>query len=129
MPFIRATISNPDLPDATQHKIAEQLTRLAVDVLGKPADRTTVHLNLVPASRYYVEGRPVTSCTGAQVEVTVTIGTNSADEKARFIREAYQLLSDTLGTLPPVAGVAIVQMDPESYGYNGVTQLDFRRQG
>ncbi|MFI9721927.1 hypothetical protein ACIHFE_20075 [Streptomyces sp. NPDC052396] len=40
---------------------------------------------------------------------------------------AYQLLCDTLGLLPPVAGVALYEMHPESYGYNGVTQLEFRR--
>ncbi|MFF4405854.1 4-oxalocrotonate tautomerase family protein [Streptomyces sp. NPDC001262] len=127
MPFIRATISNPELDRATQESLAKGLTDLAVTALNKPLDRTTVHVNLVPAERYYVGGVPVDGVTGAHVEVSITAGTNSAAEKARFISETYELLRSTLGLLPPVAGVALYEMHPESYGYNGVSQLEFRR--
>ncbi|MFC3998388.1 4-oxalocrotonate tautomerase family protein [Nocardiopsis sediminis] len=127
MPFIRATISDPDLSPAAQKTLATGLTELAVTTLKKPLERTTVHLNLVPADRYYVGGELVTGATGAHVEVSITVGTNSADEKARFIAQTYELLRSTLGVLPSVAGVALYEMHPESYGYNGITQLDFRR--
>ncbi|MCT9076612.1 tautomerase family protein [Streptomyces fulvoviolaceus] len=127
MPFIRATISDPHLDRATQETLAKGLTQLSVAVLDKPIERTSVHLNLVPAERYFVAGEPVGEATGAHVEVSITAGTNSADEKARFIRETYELLRTTLGLLPPVAGVALYEMHPESYGYNGVTQFDHRR--
>jgi 4-oxalocrotonate tautomerase len=127
MPFIRITISDPQLDRATQETLAQGLTGLAVTVLNKPLERITVHLNLVPADCYYVGGEPVREATGAHVEVSITAGTNSADEKARFISRTYELLRTTLGLLPSVAGVALYEMHPESYGYNGVTQLAFRR--
>ncbi|MGP3975816.1 tautomerase family protein [Streptomyces sp. 8N114] len=127
MPFIRATISNPQLDPATREVLVKGLTDLAVTTLNKPLERTTVHLNLVPADHYYVGGEPVGEATGAHVEVSITAGTNSADERARFISQTYDLLRSTLGLLPSVAGVALYEMHPESYGYNGVTQLDFRR--
>jgi 4-oxalocrotonate tautomerase len=128
MPFIRVTISNPQLDRATQETLAKGLTDLAVTTLKKPLERTTVHLNLVPADRYYVGGEPVRTATGAHVEVSITAGTNSAEEKAHFISQTYELLRTTLGLLPSVAGVALYEMHPESYGYNGMTQLEFRRQ-
>lgn len=127
MPFIRATISNPQLDSATRETLVKGLTDLALTTLNKPLERTTVHLNLVAADHYYVGGEPVGEATGAHVEVSITAGTNSADEKARFISQIYDLLQSTLGLLPSVAGVALYEMHPESYGYNGVTQLDFRR--
>jgi 4-oxalocrotonate tautomerase len=127
MPFIRATISNPQLDSATRETLVKGLTDLALTTLNKPLERTTVHLNLVAADRYYVGGEPVGEATGAHVEVSITAGTNSADEKARFISQTYDLLQSTLGLLPSVAGVALYEMHPESYGYNGVTQLNFRR--
>jgi 4-oxalocrotonate tautomerase len=126
MPFIRATISNPQLDSATRETLVKGLTDLALTTLNKPLERTTVHLNLVAADRYYVGGEPVGEATGAHVEVSITAGTNSADEKARFISQTYDLLQSTLGLLPSVAGVALYEMHPESYGYNGVTQLNFR---
>lgn len=127
MPYIRVTVSDPDLAPTRRYALAEGLTDLAVSALGKSAARTTVHVHPVPADHFFVAGRPVPEATGAHVEASITAGTNSAEEKARFLAGAYALLRETLGVLPPVAGVALYELHPESYGYNGVTQLDHYR--
>ncbi|WP_327706595.1 hypothetical protein OG530_37800 [Streptomyces decoyicus] len=126
MPYFRVTVTDPDLPADVQRALAEGLTRLAVSVLHKAGARTIVHINLVPAGSYYVDGRPLTSVRDAHVEASITMGTNSAAEKAAFIAQAGELLSDLLGPLPR-SGVALHELHPESYGYNGVTQFDFYR--
>lgn len=92
MPFIRVTVSDPALAPTTQQTLADGLTALAVSALGKSAARTTVHLHLAPAAHYFVAGQPMGEATGAHIEVSITAGTNSADEKAHFITGAYQLL-------------------------------------
>ncbi|WP_433859278.1 tautomerase family protein [Streptomyces kronopolitis] len=127
MPYIRVTVSDPDLTPAHRRALAGGLTDLAVSALGKSAARTTVHVHPVPADHFFVAGRPVREATGAHVEASITAGTNSAEEKAQFLTGAYALLRETLGVLPPVAGVALYELHPESYGYNGVTQLDHYR--
>ena len=68
-------------------------------------------LNLVPAGSYYVDGRPLTGVRDAHVEASITMGTNSAAEKAAFIAEAGELLSDLLGPLPR-SGVALHELPP-----------------
>ncbi|GAA2588374.1 tautomerase family protein [Streptomyces tubercidicus] len=126
MPYFRVTVPDPDLPTDIQRALAEGLTRLAVTVLHKDRARTIVHLSLVPPGRYYVDGTPLTGGRDAHVEATLTAGTNSAAEKAAFIAAADELLSDLLGPLPR-SGVALHELHPESYGYNGVTQFDYYR--
>ncbi|KOG48786.1 tautomerase family protein [Streptomyces decoyicus] len=126
MPYFRVTVTDPDLTADVQRALAEGLTRLAVSVLHKSSARTIVHINLVPAGSYYVDGRPLTSVRDAHVEASITVGTNSAAEKAAFIAQAGELLSNLLGPLPR-SGVALHELHPESYGYNGVTQFDFYR--
>ncbi|MET7799949.1 tautomerase family protein [Streptomyces decoyicus] len=126
MPYFRVTVTDPDLSVDVQRALAEGLTRLAVSVLHKSSARTIVHINLVPAGSYYIDGRPLTSVRDAHVEASITVGTNSAAEKAAFIAQAGELLSDLLGPLPR-SGVALHELHPESYGYNGVTQFDFAR--
>lgn len=64
--------------------------------------------------------------TRSPSEATLTAGTNSAAEKAAFIAATDELLSDLLGPLPR-SGVALHELHPESYGYNGVTQFDYYR--
>ncbi|BAC68750.1 MULTISPECIES: tautomerase family protein [Streptomyces] len=69
--------------------MATSVTDLDVSALGKSTVRSTVLVNPVPADHYYVAGHPVREATGAHVEVSITAGTNNADEKARFIAGAY----------------------------------------
>ncbi|GAU66900.1 hypothetical protein SSP35_03_05490 [Streptomyces sp. NBRC 110611] len=126
MPYFRVTITDPDLPADAQRALADGLTRLAVSVLRKSSARTIVHLDLVPPGRYFIGGEPLTGARDAHVEAGITAGTNSATEKADFIAAAGELLSNVLGPLPR-SGVALHELHPESYGYNGVTQFDFYR--
>ncbi|MFC9229799.1 4-oxalocrotonate tautomerase family protein [Streptomyces decoyicus] len=126
MPYFRVTVTDPDLAADVQRALAEGLTRLAVSALHKSSARTIVHINLVPAGSYYIDGRPLAGVRDAHVEASITVGTNSAAEKAAFIARAGELLSDLLGPLPR-SGVALHELHPESYGYNGVTQFDFYR--
>ncbi|MFC5149983.1 tautomerase family protein [Streptomyces aureoversilis] len=126
MPFFRVTVTDPDLPATARRALAEGLTRLAVVTLKKSRARTIVHVNLVPASSYYVDGRPLTGGRDAHVEAGITLGTNSAGERAAFIAEAGTLLTDVLGPLAR-CGVALHELHPESYGYHGVTQFDHYR--
>ncbi|WP_432178355.1 tautomerase family protein [Streptomyces sp. NBC_00063] len=126
MPFLRVTVTDTALPADAQRTLAEGLTGLAVSALRKSRARTVVHVDLVPADRYYVDGRPLVGGLDAHVEATVTVGTNSAAEKAAFIAEAGELLTKTLGPLAR-CGVALHELHPESYGYEGVTQFDFYR--
>ncbi|MFD4629775.1 4-oxalocrotonate tautomerase family protein [Streptomyces sp. NPDC058284] len=129
MPHIRATVTDPELSADVQQSLAEGLTRLAVSALGKSAARTIVHLDLVPAERYYVAGKPLAGAEGARdahLEVSITAGTNSAAEKAAFVSEANAFLSRLLGPLAR-GGVALHELHPESYGYQGVTQFEHYR--
>lgn len=126
MPYFRVTVTDPDLPSDVQRALAEGLTGLAVSVLRKSSARTIVHIDLVPADSYFIDGRPLTDGRDARVEADITLGTNSGAEKAAFIAQAGELLSDILGPLSR-AGVALHELHPESYGYNGVTQFDYYR--
>ncbi|MGW0904273.1 tautomerase family protein [Streptomyces sp. NPDC002853] len=127
MPHIRVTITDADLPATTQRALAEGLTGLAVSALDKSRARTIVHIDLVPAARYFVDGTPLAGALDAHVEVSITLGTNSAAQKAAFIAGSHRLLVTALGPLTR-CGVALHELHPEGYGYGGVTQFDHYRQ-
>ncbi|MFF9481758.1 4-oxalocrotonate tautomerase family protein [Streptomyces sp. NPDC014733] len=121
MPYFRVTVTDPALPAEGQRALAEGLTALAVSVLRKDAARTLVHLDLVPSGRWFVAGAPLTDARDAYVEGNLTRGTNTAEERAAFVAAADALLTDVLGPLAR-RGVALHELDPDGYGYGGVTQ-------
>ena len=129
MPFARITIADENLAPDIQQRLATGVTELLEQDLLKEPEVTVVHTNLVPTDRWFVdhaERHPDT--TGAHLEVSITAGTNTAQEKAAFLEHAYALLGDTLGTIPATVYVAIIELDGEAYGYNGISQLARRRQ-
>ncbi|MCU1644091.1 MAG: praC [Nocardia sp.] len=127
MPFARITIADMDVPSEVQADLAADITGLLERDLLKEPEVTVVQVNLTPADRWFVQAvRPV-EATGVHLEVSITLGTNTAQEKAAFIEHAYAALAKRLGALPGAAYVALYELDGESYGYNGVTQLARRR--
>jgi 4-oxalocrotonate tautomerase len=122
MPFARLTIADPNLSLTASQDLAGAVTDLLDTVLLKDRAAAVVHVNLVSATSWYVAGANQPSATGAHLEVSITAGTNSAEEKAAFLRGAYELLSYKLGTLPAAVYVALYELDGEAYGYNGISQ-------
>jgi 4-oxalocrotonate tautomerase len=127
MPFARFTIADPDLSDEKQQRLVTAIGELLASDLGKEPEATVVYVNLVSAERWYVAAEHPGGATGAHLEVSITSGTNTAEEKGNFLRHAYELLAETLGALPAAVYVALYELDGESYGYNGISQLARKR--
>jgi 4-oxalocrotonate tautomerase len=61
----------------------------------------------------------------AQVEAMIGVGTNTPDEKARFMAEMMQLLQSVLGSdLRTETYVVFHEFDDESYGRGGLTRAE-----
>ena len=59
----------------------------------------------------------------AYVDVKVTEGTNTADEKSCFIAEAMKLLRSVLGPdLNPIAYIVVHEVPGDAWGWDGLTQ-------
>ncbi|MGI5131246.1 tautomerase family protein [Pseudonocardia sp. CA-107938] len=127
MPFARLTIADPTVSPSVQQELVRSVGKLLVDVLHKEAEVVVTHVNLTSPQQWYVGGELVTGATGAHLEVSITAGTNSAEEKSAFVAQAYAALADALGVLADTVYVAIIELDGDAYGYNGVTQAQRRR--
>ncbi|WGS18222.1 MULTISPECIES: hypothetical protein [unclassified Bradyrhizobium] len=57
-----------------------------------------------------------------RLEVTITEGTSTRDEKSVYQNKAFALLSKLIGNLHPHANVHIIDCGAVSYGYGGFTQ-------
>ena len=120
-----APLRNP--PEYQQ--LAQTLTALSSQHLHKRAEVTAVVIEDLPAARWYVGGRPLERPT-AWLEISITAGTNTAEEKAAFIAAAQaaleRLVGDGLG-LEPASYVVVRELPADSWGYGGVTQAQRKR--
>ncbi|WP_019902901.1 4-oxalocrotonate tautomerase family protein [Methylobacterium sp. 77] len=121
MPFVNVKIAGPGLAAEQVAILHREVTGLMADVLGKKAALTAVLIEDVAVGGWQVAGRPVTCA--AHIDASVTAGTNSAEEKARFIAQANQLLHRVLGDeLPLATYVVVTEIAADAWGYDGQTQ-------
>ena len=122
MPFVTIKTAGPGLTASQVERLQTGATRLMAGTMRKKAELTAVLVEQVPATGWSVGGVPVP--VAAHLDVKVTAGTNTAEEKARFIAEAAALLKEVLGAeaLPVATYVVIDELPADAWGYDGLTQ-------
>ncbi|BEP93900.1 hypothetical protein GmRootA79_22840 [Acidovorax sp. A79] len=86
-----APLQNPE----RYRQLAGALTDLTVDLLGKRRGVTAVVIDDLPAARWHIGGAPAEQPT-ALLEISITQGTNTQEEKAAFIQAAFAELQRQL---------------------------------
>jgi 4-oxalocrotonate tautomerase len=126
MPFIRITASGSTLAPEQILRLQTEMTELMSSVLGKKANLTSVLVEQPSVAGWAIGGS--TARVAVHVDATITAGTNSPDEKARFIEQTMKLLKHVFGgELNPATYVVIAEVPAQSWGYDGRTQ-ESRRQ-
>lgn len=123
MPTLQLKVS--PLQNPSQYRaLAGALTRLTALHLGKRPEVTAVMIDDVPAARWHMGGSDVPGPT-AFLEISITAGTNTAQEKEAFIAAAFEELQNQLGAgqpLVPANYVIVRELPATDWGYGGQTQ-------
>jgi 4-oxalocrotonate tautomerase len=123
MPFIRITVLGPTLAAEQVRRMQQGTTDLMVAVMHKPVEGVAVLVEQVTHGGWSIAGLPVG--IAAHVEATVAQGTNTADEKARFIAEMWTLLRSALGPeLREETYIVVHEIDTKAYGRGGLTRAE-----
>ena len=123
MPTLTLQICPPQ-PPQVHASIARGLTQLTAQTLGKRADLTAVLIEEWPPGRWFIGGQAVQRPT-ALLSIRITAGTNSAAQKAAFVREAHALLRQLLAVeagLEEASYVVVHELPAPDWGYDGRTQ-------
>jgi 4-oxalocrotonate tautomerase len=123
MPFVTIKIAGLALAPEQILRLQGEATRLMTEVMRKKRELTAVLVEQVDAAWWTVGAVPIRAA--AHLDVKVTAGTNTPDEKRRFIAEVMQLLRSVIGPpLNPVCYVVVHEVSGDAWGYGGRTQAD-----
>ena len=120
MPFARLTY-HPPHPER-EHDLARALTDLIATDLAKRHDLTSVRIEATPAQTWTIGGEP--QAAAAHLEVFVTAGTNTVEQKRRFQENATALLRAEWPDLPTATYVVVHELPATDWGYDGRSQAD-----
>lgn len=126
MPYLDIRLGAPCLPE-TVERFATRMTELTADLLHKKRELTSVSVQCVSPGHWYVGGRALSAMGGSTffLEVNVTEGTNTKQEKADFVAAAFAAAEGILGKLDVASYVIVRNVAADAWGWQGLTQ-EFR---
>lgn len=123
MPYINIRLST-SLDDTQRSRLFEKTTSLMHTVMGKRKEVTVVQIQESESKGWSVNGKPLSpsGVPEAYVNIKVTDGTNSSEEKAEMIAATVDMLNEVVGPMQEACYVVIDCIPADSWGYNGKTQ-------
>ncbi|WP_420996439.1 tautomerase family protein [Cupriavidus sp. 30B13] len=123
MPHVNLQISGQ--PDAAlTRRSAAAVAQITQRVLGKKPEVITVAVQYLDHDHWIVAGAPLSEHkrNAFHLDISVTDETNTKAEKARFLREVFEALSELVGNVHPVSYIHVIDARAATYGYGGLTQ-------
>lgn len=126
MPYLNLKLSTTPSPQQTA-RIAQSLTTLTAEILRKKAEATAVAIETVAPSAWFISGASLVSRKSNSffLDIKITDGTNTKEEKAAYIRSVFAEMENLLGGVEETSYIVIHDVRGDSWGFNGKTQ-EFR---
>lgn len=107
--------------------IAGTLSDLTARILHKKPEVTAIAIEYVDPDDWIVAGKSLSEhgMRSFYFDVKITDETNSKVEKAQYLREAFDALSELLGNVHEESYIYVQDVRAAAYGYGGKTQ-EFR---
>lgn len=123
MPYINIRLGTT-LDSTQRDKLYQKTTFFMNTIMGKRREVTVVHIQESEPYLWSTNALTLTAedPVGAYVDIKVTEGTNTPEEKAEMLSQTVKMLQDVAGAVQEACYVVITDIPANSWGYNGETQ-------
>jgi len=123
MPILNVKVSAKKSPELTQ-KISDLLLDLTSRILKKKPEVTAIAVEYVEPDAWVVGGQLLSKQgkNSFYFDIKITDETNTKDEKAQYIREAFKGFEQLLGNLHEESYIYVQDVRAATYGFGGLTQ-------
>ncbi len=123
MPILNVKVSAAKSPELTR-QIADLLLDLTTTILKKKREVTSIAIDYVDPDSWIVGGVSLSEQgkRSFYFDIKITDETNTKDEKARYIRAAFDGFARILGDLHEESYIYVQDVRASAYGYGGLTQ-------
>lgn len=123
MPILNVKVSATKSPELTR-QIADLLLDLTTRILKKKREVTAIAIDFIDPDCWLVGGQLLSEQkkNSFYFDIKITDETNTKDEKALYIKEAFAGFARILGNLHEESYIHIHDVRAASYGYGGYTQ-------
>src|SRR5882762_1710117 len=124
MPLITVTYSSVRKSPSLKAEIATAVSDLTARILRKDPKVTAIIVKSVDAADWFAGGQSLAeqSLASFWLDVHVSEGTNTKDEKAAYLAALFQRMGELLGPLHEESYAHVDEVKGDAYGFGGLTQ-------
>jgi len=124
MPMITIRYATPRGRSVRKADIVATVARLEQSLLHKDPKVTAMLIEEAAPEDWFIAGRSLadTGKSAFWLDIRVTDGTNTKDEKSAFVAAAFETFGKLLGPLEEECYVHVDDVRGDAYGYGGLTQ-------
>jgi 4-oxalocrotonate tautomerase len=124
MPLITVTYSSSRATPSLKADIAAAVTELTAKILHKDPKVTAIIVKSVDAADWFAGGGSLAEQKLASfwLDIHVTEGTNTKDEKAAYLAAMFERMGELLGPLHNESYLHVDEVRGDAYGFGGLTQ-------
>ncbi len=124
MPLITVTYSSSRNAPSLKADIAAAVSDLTAKILHKDPKVTAVIVKSADATDWFAGGKSLAEQKLASfwLDIHVTEGTNTKDEKAAYIAAMFARMVELLGPLHNESYLHVDEVRGDAYGFGGLTQ-------
>lgn len=124
MPLITVSYASSRQSPSLKADIAKAASELTAKILHKDPRVTAIIVKSVDASDWFAGGQSLAEQKLASywIDIHVTEGTNTKDEKAAYLAAMFKRMADIIGPLHPETYLHVDEVKGDAYGFGGLTQ-------
>lgn len=124
MPLITVSYSSSRHTPSLKADIAAAVSDLTAKILHKDPKVTAIIIKPVDAADWFAGGKSLAAQELASfwLDIHITEGTNTKDEKAVYIAAMFARMSELLGPLHNESYLHVDEVKGDAYGFGGLTQ-------
>ena len=124
MPMITIQYASPQHKPDMSREVAKAVRQLSTDILHKGPEVTAAVVEEIDAAKWFVADKSLAEhgLAGFWLDIRITDGTNTREEKAAFIATAFARMNELIGPLHNESYVHVDDVRGDAYGYGGLTQ-------
>ena len=124
MPLIAVSYTTSRQSPSLKADIANAVSELTAEILHPDPKVTAIIVKSVEASDWFAGGKSLAEQKLASywIDIHVTEGTNTKDEKAAYLAAMFKRMAEILGPLHPETYLHVDEVKGDAYGFGGLTQ-------
>src|ERR1700760_4723686 len=124
MPLITISYSSSRQTPGLKADIAASVSELTAKILHKDPKVTAIIVKSVDATDWFAAGKSLAEQNLASywIDVHVSEGTNTKDEKAAYLAALFKRMGELLGPLHQETYAHVDEVKGDAYGFGGLTQ-------